>query len=208
MAIFEYTSLIEREVDRLFKEHPPVYDKLCTNPVTGADYVGILDPTKKQKRAACRALLARQYFHFHAPPDVPPLPIHWDDWWDARYCTDLLRIILAMFTRSLECLDHDFVTHPSFADYVSGFLWEIISEDGARYGQFSSYEELPKLIERFPPRKLEVLLDGCIWKPPKEQAKTMKSSCRRHAALRLERGARGRRPEGIADTLIGVRRNH
>jgi hypothetical protein len=75
-------TLIGREVERLFSENPARSNGLCTNPVTGVDYVRGADPIAPQKEAAYRALLAREWFAFTAPPDATPLPINWcdEDW--------------------------------------------------------------------------------------------------------------------------------
>jgi hypothetical protein len=68
-------NAVDAEVDRLFKADPPVPGKACTNPVTGAHYIGKLDPTATQKRDARAALLAREHFALHGPAGAPPLPV-------------------------------------------------------------------------------------------------------------------------------------
>src|SRR4051812_44211984 len=95
------SEMVEREVKRVFKENPPVYRRLCRNPVTGATYVGILDPTKIQKEQARRPLLAREWFKLNGPADAQPLPISYDER-EALKGTDLLRHIIAWYARSLE----------------------------------------------------------------------------------------------------------
>ena len=75
-AIYLTETLIGREVERLFSENPAQSNGLCTNPVTGQYYVRGVDPIAPQKEAAYRALLAREWFAFTAPPDATPLPIN------------------------------------------------------------------------------------------------------------------------------------
>ena len=49
-------TLIGREVERLFSKNPARSNGLCTNPVTGEDYVRGVDPiaTQKRKRRTAR----------------------------------------------------------------------------------------------------------------------------------------------------------
>jgi hypothetical protein len=116
-------TLIGREVERLFSENPAQSNGLCTNPVTGADYVRGVDPIAPQKEAAYRALLAREWFAFTAPPDATPLPINELDREDWKRTGRLLDYIIALYARSLDDR-YDVKEHPTFADYVSGVLWE------------------------------------------------------------------------------------
>ena len=117
-------TLIGREVERLFSENPAQSNGLCTNPVTGHCYVRGVDPIAPQKEAAYRALLAREWFAFTAPPDATPLPINWYDREDWKRTGRLLDYIIALYARSLDDR-YDVKEHPTFADYVSGVLWEM-----------------------------------------------------------------------------------
>ena len=165
-------TLIGREVELLFSENPAQSNGLCTNPVTGQWYVRGLDPIAPQKEAAYRALLAREWFAFTAPPDATPLPINWYDREDWKRTGRLLDYIIALYARSLDDR-YDVKEHPTFADYVSGVLWE--SEHVQGGGRLPIYpDELPKLKKRFPPRELEGMESGFYWYPPKRKKQTKK----------------------------------
>src|SRR5258708_1779990 len=116
-------KLVDRKVERLFTESPPLYNQLCRNPVTGGTYVGGIDPTNVQKDLARRPLLAREWFRINGPADVQPLPVSYDER-EALRGTNLLRHILKWYARSLEGRRYNFNEHPPFPDYVSGVLWE------------------------------------------------------------------------------------
>jgi hypothetical protein len=103
MSVINFRSvLVDREVDRLFAENPPKYGRLCRNPATGGDYVGILDPTKEQKELARQPLLAREWFAFNGPADAQPLPINYDERERLKWQGSLLAHIVAWYARSLE----------------------------------------------------------------------------------------------------------
>ena len=166
-------TLIGREVERLFSENPAQSNGLCTNPVTGAVYVRGVDPIAPQKEAAYRALLAREWFAFTAPPDATPLPINWYDREDWKRTGRLLDYIIALYARSLDNR-YDVKEHPPFADYVSGVLWEHENVEGG--GQLpNSPEQLAEMKNRFPPRELEGMDSGFYWYPPKRKKQAKKS---------------------------------
>ena len=104
-------TLIGREVERLFSENPAQSNGLCTNPVTGQWYVRGVDPIAPQKEAAYRALLAREWFAFTAPPDATPLPINEYDREDWKRTGRLLDYIIALYARSLDNR-YDVKEHP------------------------------------------------------------------------------------------------
>jgi hypothetical protein len=166
---------VDREVDRLFKENPPVYGVYCRNPVTGGTYIGGLDPTRPQKEAARRALLARDWFALNGPPDAQPLPVLYNEC-EAIPGGGLLRHIGKLYARSLESLNYDFNQHPPFADYVSGVLWEAELPVGG-FVHLPNYpsEQLVELKKRFPPRMLKGMSQGATWLPPKEHREAMES---------------------------------
>ena len=165
-------TLIGREVERLFSENPAQSNGLCTNPVTGQYYVRGVDPIAPQKEAAYRALLAREWFAFTAPPDATPLPINEYDREDWKRTGRLLDYIIALYARSLDNR-YDVKEHPSFADYVSGVLWEHENVEGG--GQLpNSPEQLAEMKNRFPPRELEGMDSGFYWYPPKRKKQTKK----------------------------------
>jgi len=167
--------LVDREVERLFKQHPPVYDRLCRNPVTGASYVGGLDPIAEQIEAARRPLRAREWFRVHGPKDAQPFPVSYDER-EALKGLGLLPHILAWYARSMEGQDYDVNKHPSFADYVSGVLWERALPVGG-FVCLPNYpsEQMDELKKRFPPRMLKGMSPGAYWLPPKEHADAMAS---------------------------------
>ena len=166
-------TLIGREVERLFSENPARSNGLCTNPVTGQDYVRGADQIAPEKEAAYRALLAREWFAFTAPPDATPLPINVYDREDWKRTGRLLDYIIALYARSLDGR-YDVKEHPTFADYVSGVPWE--SEHVQGGGSLPIYpDELPRLKKRFPPRELEGMESGFCWCPPKRKKQAKKS---------------------------------
>ena len=72
-------SPIRREVERLFREISAERGDLCTNPVTGGEFVYGFDPIRLQKRIAYNALRAREDFARNGPADAPRLPLeHWE----------------------------------------------------------------------------------------------------------------------------------
>jgi hypothetical protein len=176
MTMHQFSSqLVDREVERLFKENPPVYGKYCRNPVTGDTYIGGLDPTRPQKEAARRALRAREWFKFNGPADAQPFPISHDER-EALKGTELLRHIVKWYARSLDSLNYDFNQHPPFADYVSGVLWEAELPVGG-FVHLPNYpsEQLVELKKRFPPRMLKGMSQGATWLPPKKHREAMAS---------------------------------
>jgi hypothetical protein len=172
---------------------------MMRNPVTGAGYVGGLDPIEEQKEEAGRALEAREWFRLNGPADAQPLPVSYHDRDDYRLSDNLLLYIVALFTRSLDGRHYDFNEHPSFAKYVSGVLWEAERVDN-EWGSPPNFDDdqLATLKKRFPPLRLEGMGPGLTWQPPREHAETMEDVRRRRlppkeyakavAALRRNRG--------------------
>jgi hypothetical protein len=164
-------NLVGREVERLFGKISAKRGDLCTNPVTGGDFVYGLDPIEEQKNAAYKRLLARAYFALHGPADAPRMPTDDYECNRAKYATGLLGFITAHFIWSLEN-QHDLTIHPPFPDFASGLLWQ---HDNQGYslpyfppGQFA------ELKKRFPPRKLEGL-DHFSWYSPRRQNQIKKN---------------------------------
>ena len=62
-------------VDNLFAQTRARRGELDENPVTGTKFVRGVDPLAPQKRIACRALIARDYFDW-AYPGLRPLRCH------------------------------------------------------------------------------------------------------------------------------------
>src|SRR4051812_25035042 len=112
------SDLIERRVDallkRLFRQNPPRYDKVCTNPVTGGRYLGGIDPIQPQKRMARQALVAREWFALNGPGDVQPLPLSYDEREKLKGGQGLLPYLLALYARSLDSRQYNCDEHPRF----------------------------------------------------------------------------------------------
>jgi hypothetical protein len=155
--------IINSYVERLFKD-PPARGQLWQNPVHGGNFVYGEDPIEPQKRAAHRALLAREWFYVFGPHDAPPLPLsHWEIQ-DMRYGTYKFGAnagfyhLIAQFAKSLG-EDWDFNIHPAFPDYASSVLAHPDAPD------FLKNDE--ELCKRYPPRALCTLGPGLCWEPPK-----------------------------------------
>jgi hypothetical protein len=158
-------NLIRREVERLFGEISAKRGELCTNPVTGGDFVYGFDSIKRQKEAAYKRLLVREYFALNGPSDAPVIPTDDYERNRAKYAAGLLGFITAQYILSLES-QHDLRVHPSFADFASGLLWQHDNEvEGCSLAYFPP-EQLVALKRRFPPRKLESL-EWYDWRPPR-----------------------------------------
>jgi hypothetical protein len=164
---------IEVEVARLFSNITGERGDLCTNPVTGGRFVLGEDPLPPQKETARKALLAREWFAKHGPPDAPPLPLSNADIEDFKYGRGAFRGIIARFALSLRSLHWYFTRHPSFEDFARGVL---------------ALEKTPDLILkdeslrlRYPPRPLAGLSPWALWEAPKRHARTMESYRRTQA---------------------------
>lgn len=166
---------VNREVQRLFKQQPPIPGQLCINPVTGGWYVGGYDPLKKQFEAARPPLLAREWFRSHGPADAQPFPVSHNER-EALKGRGLLQHILAWYARSLEGRDYDVNEHPSFADYAAGVLWEAQLRVGGFAG-LPNYpaQEFEELKKRFPPKMLKGMGPGLYWEPSKGHREAMAS---------------------------------
>lgn len=131
--------------------------QVCTNPVTGAHYVGKLDPTAVQMRDARRALLAREHFALHGPADALPLPLSHAEREDVKQMGGV-HTLVGLFARSLEGLDYDLERHPSLFEYACGVM-------ASEHNGCSMLENDEGLRKRFPPRHLAGLRPGLYWKP-------------------------------------------
>jgi hypothetical protein len=159
-------NLMGREVERLFGEISAKRGDLCTNPVTGGDFVYGFDSIKRQEDAAYKRLLVREYFAMHAPPDAPLMPTDDYERNRAKHLSGLLGFITAQYIWSLESQD-DLRVHPSFADFASGLLWQHENIGGCTELPFTP-QQLPEMKRRYPPRKLEGL-EYFSWRPLKRQ---------------------------------------
>ena len=137
------------------------------NPITGEQFIYGYFSMKREKEAAYRRLLVREYFALSGPSDAPLVPM---DEWDrdrAKHLSGLLGFITTQFMWSVESQD-DLRVHPSFADFASGILWQHENKvEGYSLSYFPS-DQIAELKRRFPPRKLEGLT-GFDWCPPRRQ---------------------------------------
>jgi hypothetical protein len=181
---------VDREVDRLFAESPPAYEELCTNPITGGHYLGGIDPVKLQKEQARRALLARAWFAINGPVNAQPLPLSDIEIEGRRYlqhglrtgdhANNLLSHIVAGFAGTLQSLDWDFGSCPTFKDFARGVMaMEHNNEFGMSkfFHQFFQLDEILRLKKSYPPRHLDGLspIYAFHWQPPNRHAATMVS---------------------------------
>jgi hypothetical protein len=183
------SSLVDREVERLFSERPAQHGENCRNPVTGDGYVHGEDPIEPQKEAARRALFNREWFAIYGPADVQPLPISSWEWEAARRRGHLLHYLLGSYARSLD--GEKPWEHPSFEDYASGVLWEAERVNGI-IGVVPNFPDKAEVKKRFPPRKLAGIGPGFGWYSPKAYAEVMPSYRRS-----ILRGRRWRRAKSI-----------
>src|SRR5262249_55958363 len=133
---------------------------------TGGEFVYGFDSIKRQKAAACKRLLVREFFALNGPPDAPPMPTDERDRGQAKYAGGLLGFITAQFIWSLEN-QHDLTVSPSFADFASGLLWQQENMGGCTELLFTR-QQLPEMKRRYPPRKLEGLEYFC-WRPTRRR---------------------------------------
>jgi hypothetical protein len=159
---------IRHEVERLFGEISAKRGDLCTNPVTGADFVHGFDSIKRQKDVAYKRLIVRDYVASHAPPDAPPMPTDDYERNRAKHLSGLLGFITAQYAWSLENQD-DLRDHPFFADFASGLLWQHENIGGCTELPFTP-QQLPEMKRRYPPQKLEGLEYFC-WRSPRRQGR-------------------------------------
>jgi hypothetical protein len=91
------TISTQATVERMFSPISHRRGELCQNPVTAGWFVFGEDPIGIQKEAARKALLAREWFAQHGPPDAPLLPVS-----EARYASDRGPTVMSF----LEKLEH------------------------------------------------------------------------------------------------------
>jgi hypothetical protein len=186
ISIAEYR--VGREVGRLFAESSPAYGELSTNPITGGGYLGGIDPVEPQKEQARRALLAREWFAINGPDDAQPLPLSSKEIEDRRYAqhglrtgdhaNNLLSHIVAGFASTLQSLDWDFNSCPTFEDFARGVMAMEHDNEFGMSGFFHHFFQLDEILwlkKRYPPRHLDGLSPNYAfhWQPPKCHAETM-----------------------------------
>ena len=164
-------TLIGREVERLFSKNPGSHGGHYENPVTGGRFVYGIEPIEPQKEAACRALLAREWFAVNGPADAPQLPITYEERECLKWRTGRpLDYVVAQFAGSLGT-HYDVTEHPSFSEFVSGLLWD---HDNGGSELPLSREGLAELKRRYPPQKLEGL-SSYSWSRPTRKNRKKKS---------------------------------
>ena len=147
-------SIIRDHVDELF-EAAPKHGELYSDPVFGGELPVSVVPIAVQKRAAHRALVAREWFFVHGPSDAPPLPLSGEERGDLKY-KDPLGHLVTQFSNSLEANGWDMNGHPSFEAYARGviaspFAADLVWKDNA-------------IRKRYPPRELDYIHPGMIWR--------------------------------------------
>ena len=152
----------EVEVDRLYRGLSGKTGDRCEFPVIGGSFLKGIDRTTRQRRKACRALAARDWFAEHGPPDAPPLPLSYCEREDLKHGG--IDHIVALYARSLDAQDYDVENHPSFHDYACGVM----------ASGFYPFLE-PELRTRFPPRPLPDLGSGCYWRPQRRKGRAASS---------------------------------
>src|SRR6516225_5188040 len=123
-------SPIRREVERLFGEISAKRGDLCTNPVTGGEFVYGFDPIRLQKRIAYNALRAREDFARNGPADAPRLPLeHWERE-RVRWSGRPLDYLTGQYAKCVVAL-YNVKARVSFDDYARGLLWEHYNVPGS-----------------------------------------------------------------------------
>jgi hypothetical protein len=166
-------NAVDAEVERLFKEHPPIKGEVCTNPVMGTTYLGGVDPIGPQKQDARARLLAREEYGLNVPADAPPFPLSYAEREDHRRM-GRVHTISALYAGSLESLGNDRKSHPSYHDYACGVM-------ASEHNGYTSLKEDAELLKRFPPRQLPGLGPDLCWRPPALHAEVMASYARARA---------------------------
>jgi hypothetical protein len=148
------TALIKSHVDNLFADAERLRPRGLKNPVTGDYWLANVVPDDPEKRNACRALLAREWFALYGPPDAPQLPISDVEIEILAGCGDFAAAV-AHFAASLKANDWDFTRHPGFGEFVGGLL--SLPRSG--------FTEPHIIGRRFHPKPLAGLWPTRIWGP-------------------------------------------
>src|ERR1035441_5341243 len=107
--------------------------------------ISAVDLIPKQNPRGRRALAARKWFELHGPPDLPPLPLGYDE--REALKRGGVSHIFAWYACSVACQDYAIKKHPSFYDYACGVMASEHAPD------FIKKDE--ELQRRFPPRPLD-----------------------------------------------------
>jgi hypothetical protein len=160
-------TAIKREVERLFGEISAKRGDICTNPITGEQFIYGHFSMKREKEAAYRRLLVREYFALNGPSDAPLMPIDERDRDRAKHLSGPLGFVTAHFMWSMESQD-DLRVHPSFAEFAAGLLWLHDNVGGPCELLPGTPEQLSQMKGQYPPRKLDGL-NQFRWHSPQPQ---------------------------------------
>jgi hypothetical protein len=163
-------------VDRLFRQAKfnNLKGQICENPITKSKWVPGADPVPLQKRAACRALVARAWFAYWNP-GLPPLPLCPGERWNLKIKGGI-NYLVSEYAASLEFREYDTFRHPSFELYVRGVM--------ALPSRSDFIGQHPELLKRYPPLPLPGLRHGLNWDPPKRDRR---HRCRRRRSRGSQR---------------------
>ena len=162
-----FRSLIETEVDRLFRQLHAKHGDYCFNPVIGGTFVWAIDSIMEQKRSACRAMVAQQW-HAHGSPGAPPLVVDVYEIAEMKSGGGEMHLF-SYFCRTISSRDYNASGHPWYEIYASGVLASPRAPDFLKHNA--------ALIKRFPPRPIYGLGPGLVWK-----SATIAEVCARRAA--------------------------
>jgi len=144
-------------VDRLFREAPDRLNSTRQNPVTGSSWVSGVDRPGPQKRAACRALVAREWFAWDNP-GISPLPLSYAER-EKLKGKSAVDYIVSVYARSLATQKYRTAIHPRFRDYARGVMASPFTPDFIKHD--------PAILKDYPPRPLGGLGPGLYWSPAK-----------------------------------------
>jgi hypothetical protein len=128
---------------------------MAPEPSHGWRWVRGVDPVGPQKRVACRALVAREWFAWDNP-GMLPLPLSYEE-------RERIKIrggvdyIVSVYARSLAVRDYDRSGHPSFERFACGVMASPYTPDFIKEDQ--------ELLKRYPPLTLRGLGPGLMWRP-------------------------------------------
>ena len=151
-------SPVQKEVNRQFKHLYLRHGCICVNPITGGNFVGGArgeDSLAAQKRAACRAIVARAW-HSDNSPNAPPLPVDMRDIYDMVRATGFRRLF-GSFAQSIAVNDYRVSGHPPWEIFAAGMLASPHAADFLKNDK--------TLTSRFPPRPIYGLATSPIWNP-------------------------------------------
>ena len=146
---------ITDEIDHLFNEAADRFEEMRRNPVTGGDWINGIDPIAPQEKAAYLRLKARRWFARTGPNDAPPLPLSYEERESMKF-GGLPRLV-SWYARSLDAINYDYETHPSFEAYARGVL-------ASRYAP-DFIKQVEELQRQYPARELHGLGPGLVWRP-------------------------------------------